>query len=79
MAGFNIERMSLRVPGLSPSRGEGLAQEIAGRLAGASLPAGARGEIAALEVRLPGVAGESDDALAARVTAEIVRQASRTG
>ncbi|HEV2956317.1 MAG TPA: hypothetical protein VGX95_09370 [Xanthobacteraceae bacterium] len=79
MAGFSVDRVSLKVPGVSRSRGEGLAREIAGRLAAAPLPPGARRETAALDVRLRGIAGESDAALARRVAAEIVRQLGRTG
>jgi len=79
MAGLTIDRVSLKVPGLARPRGEGLARQIAGGLSAAALPPGAPRAIAALDVRLRGVAGESDAALARRVAADIVRRLARSG
>jgi hypothetical protein len=77
MAPLNIERISLRAPSSFARHGRGLAQDIAAGLGG--LPRSDRPrEIAALDVRLPSLAGESGAALARRIAAEIVWQIGRT-
>jgi hypothetical protein len=78
MAAFSIDRILMKVPGLSASQGQGLARDIADGLSGLSSLPGAAREIAVLDVRLRGAAGESRDALALRVAAEIVRRLDRT-
>jgi len=74
MAEIHIERLSLDVPGLSAQRGERLARRIADGLAAAALGRGGAGAIPGLSISLRGAPGESDEALAGRIVAEIIQQ-----
>ena len=76
MADISIERMTLRLPA-SAERGERLMRKVADGLAGISLSRGYRAEIPGLDVSLRRAPNESDDALAGRIVAELMRQLDR--
>jgi hypothetical protein len=78
MAALKIDRMSLKLPGMSARHGQQLAQDVAGCLAAAPLSSDGGSEVAALDLRVRRAAGESGDALARRIAAEIIRQLDRT-
>lgn len=76
MTEISIGRLSLALTGVDPHFAQRLADGMADKLADARLT-GAGDKRQAIAVRLPGIADESEDALAARIVAEIVRQLDR--
>lgn len=77
MANISIERLSLDMSG-SAQRGERLARKIADGLADPALPRAKPAGVSSLNISLHRAPGESDDALAGRIVAGIVRQLDRT-
>jgi hypothetical protein len=77
MADIQIDRLSLNLTGSTAPRGETLARKIADGLADASLTPSAQSAIPCLSVNLRGAPGESDEALAGRIVAEILQQLNR--
>ena len=77
MPDVSIERLTLKLSGLSREDGRRLAEQVAEGLAAVALPAG----LALLEVdkvRVQAAAGAGVDQLAGRIVAEVVRQVQRT-
>jgi hypothetical protein len=78
MADIGIDRLSLNLPGLSAQRGERIARKIADDLADAWQSLGSRtADVSSLDLRLHGAPNETDDALANRILAELIRQLDR--
>jgi hypothetical protein len=77
MPDVSIERLTLKLSGLSREDGRRLAEQVAAALAAVALPTG----LALLEVdkvRVQAAAGAGVDQLAGRIVAEVVRQVQRT-
>ena len=77
MAEISIDRMSLRFPAMSPQRGERMARKVADGLADSSLSSRASAALANVDLHLPGSSDDSDDVLASRIAAEIIRHLER--
>ena len=77
MPDLNIERLTLRLSGLSEGDGRHLARLIADRLAEASLPEGTRGRDA-MRSNIQAGSGSGLPELADQVVADLVRQLTRT-
>ncbi len=76
MADISIDRLSLNMPE-SAQRGEYLARKIADGLGGPALSRGMPADVSSLNISLQLAPDESDNALADRIVAEIVRQLDR--
>lgn len=76
MANISVDRISINVP-RSRERGERLIRDIANGLANASLSRGSPDDVSSLDLNLRGAPNESDDALADRIVAELIRQLDR--
>jgi hypothetical protein len=79
MADVSIQRLTLKLSGLSAGDGRRLAERIAEGLAAVALPAGlALLEVEKVQVKAAAGAGQSVDQLAGQIVAEIVRQVQRS-
>lgn len=74
---LHVDRLALRVPGLTASDSRRLAELIASRLASADAP-GAITDLARLRVRIAARPGEPLDALADRIAGELLATIART-
>lgn len=74
---IEIDRLALRVPGLSEAEGRQLA-ELVGRYLAASSPPARQVDAASLSVSLPARSGEPLESLAQRIVAEMLRSLSRS-
>ena len=70
-AGLQIDRISLRVPGVERELGVRLARLVAERLAPALALAPGEGSIERLQIELTARPGESADSLAGRIVAQV--------
>jgi hypothetical protein len=73
----SIDRLSLRLSGLTPAGGRRLAERVADALAQAALPAGP-GTLGKVRVTVAADAESSPDVLAEQVVAELLRVLGRT-
>lgn len=72
---LRVDRLTLRVPGLSPPEGRRLAELVGGRLAG--IPAGAE-DAGAVRVAVDARAGERLDGLAERIATQVTSSLRRS-
>jgi hypothetical protein len=77
MAHVSIDRIDIDLPGFSAQRGERIARLIAEGLAGCASFRTTPAAVSDLDVQLVGMLGESDEALARRIVAGIIRQLDR--
>jgi hypothetical protein len=77
MDDISIARLSLDLPGFTAQRGERLARKIANGLEDVSLSRGPPADVSSLDISLRLAPDESDDALADRIVAELIRQLDR--
>lgn len=77
MPELTVERLSLRIGGLSESEGRHLASLIADGLAGAEV-SGAAGNYPAMQLKLTARPGNSLPELAEQIVADLIRQLDRT-
>lgn len=78
MAEFVLDRLTLKLSGLSQHDGERLAERVAETLAVAALPCETPLQIDTLHVRLRARPEDGIDQLATRIVAEVLRQVERT-
>jgi hypothetical protein len=69
--GLAIDRLVLDMPGLDAARGARLAERIGAALAGRLT---ASGDLADVAVQIDAIDGETDERLAARIAAALLRQ-----
>jgi len=77
MAELDIGALHLVLPGFTAPRSDALARAIARGLQDADALAGSERMVPELNLLLAGVAGESDEALAARIVRDIIGQLGR--
>jgi len=78
MADITIDRLTLRLSGLSESDGQRLAARIAEGLAAAAPAGGRPRHMDALRVNVAAAPGDGVERIAAQVVADILRQIERT-
>jgi hypothetical protein len=78
MAEIHIERLALKLSGISESDGQRLVQSIAEGLASAIIPSEGPRHIDSLRVNATATPGKSVDLLSKQIVAEIVRQLEST-
>jgi hypothetical protein len=76
MANLEIERLSLKLSGLSPGDGERLAQLVANALAQSPLAGDSNREMPAMNINLQSTAGSNLNRLSEQIVGEIRRQLS---
>lgn len=78
MVEMNIERLTLKLSGISESDGQRLAQLIAQELASATISSASPRHIDSLRVNATASLGSGMDTLSKQIVAEIVRQLEST-
>jgi hypothetical protein len=77
MSRVTVDRLTLKLTGLSPAAGEPFGRRLALKLASANLDLNASARIATLYVIVTPHPGESQEALSDRITSEILRTLER--
>jgi hypothetical protein len=78
MSNLRIDRLALRLSGVSEAEGRRLAQLLTEGWAEAGLPGAASGDVGALRVQITARPGDSMEWLARQITAEVRRQLERS-
>ena len=78
MSGLVIDRLALKLSGLSESQGRQLARLLSEGFAAAPLPEGATGSTSRLQVDVRARPGEPLEALSERIVAQVLRELQRT-